>query len=173
MKARRRNIRHKKPYTAGLDQVRITRGPTGADIAYAEENVGGVHLVMTAAEQTALTDEQILEIHNWCIEAQQASRNSHEWVAVEVPPGTPQVKRDRKTGHILPRGDVLRCYITDGGENEEDPVAIYIDDKEYTLREFGEMLRLYAGWGMRVVFVPEDSVHQAPVIEVRKPKRGQ
>ncbi len=41
MKARRRNIRHKKPYVAGLDQVRITRGPTGADIDYAEENVGG------------------------------------------------------------------------------------------------------------------------------------
>ncbi len=127
---------------------------------------------MTAAEQAALTDEQILEVHNQCIEAQQASRNSHEWVAVEVPLGTPQVKRDRRTGQILPRGDVLRCHITDGGENEEDPVAIYIDDKEYTLREFGEMLRLYAGWGMRVAFVPEDSVHEEPVIDVRKPKRG-
>jgi hypothetical protein len=43
MKSRRRNIRHKKPYVAGMDQVRITRGPTGADIDHAEENVGGVH----------------------------------------------------------------------------------------------------------------------------------
>ncbi|HEY3414844.1 MAG TPA: hypothetical protein VGM51_17550 [Armatimonadota bacterium] len=172
MKARRRKIRHKKPYVAGLDQVRITRGPAGADIEYAEENVGGVQLVMSPAEQAALTDEQILEIHNQCIEAQQASRNSYDWVAVEVPPGTPQLKRDRTTGHILPRGDVLRCHITDGCEDEEDPVAIYIDDEEYTLREFGQMLRLYAGWGMRVVFVPEDSVHEEPAIEVRKSKRG-
>jgi hypothetical protein len=86
MKRRRRNICPKKPYVASVDQVRITRGPTGADIDYAEGNVAGVHLVMTPAEQAALTDEQILEIHNRCIEAQDASRNSCEWVALEVLP---------------------------------------------------------------------------------------
>jgi hypothetical protein len=85
---------------------------------------------MTPAEQAALTDEQILEIHNRCIEAQQASRDSFEWVALEIPPGTPQVKRDRRTGLVLPRGDVLRCHITDCGAGEEDPVAIYIDDED-------------------------------------------
>lgn len=172
MKRRRRRIRPKKPYVASADQVRVTRGPTGADIDYAEENVGGVHLVMTPAEQAALTDEQILEIHNRCIEAQEASQKSYEWVALEVPAGTSQLKRDRKTGHILLRGDVLRCHITDGREEEGDPVAIYIDDEEYSLREFGQMLQTYAGWGMRVVFVPEDSVNEEPVIEVRKPRRG-
>ena len=57
-------------------------------------------------------------------------------------------------------------------KRREDPVAIYIDDEEYTLREFGQMLQMYAGWGMRVVFVPEDAVHEEPAIEVRKPKRG-
>jgi nucleoside-diphosphate-sugar epimerase len=82
------------------------------------------------------------------------------------------VKRDRRTGSILPRGDVLRCHLTDCAANEEDPVAIYIDDEEYTLREFGQMLRMHAGWGMRVVFVPEDSVREEPVIEVRMPKRS-
>lgn len=168
---KRRNIRPKKPYRASLDQVRITRGPHGPEIDYAEENVSGVNLVMTAAEQAALTDEQILEIHNRCIDAQEASRASAEWTAIEVPPGVPQVNRDRRTGHILPRGDVLRCHITDCGPGE-DPVAIYIDDREYTLREFGQMLQTYAGWGMRVVFVPEDSVHEEPIIEVQRPKRG-
>ncbi len=172
MKTRRRRLRRKHPYIAGLDQVRITRGATGVDIDYAEENVGGVHLVMKPEEQAGLSDEQILEIHNRCIEAQEHSRNTHEWTAVEVPPGSPQVKRDHVTGEMLPRGDVLRCHITDDGENTEDPVAIYIDDQEYSLQEFGQMLRVYSGWGMRVVFVPENAVDEEPVVEVRKPKRG-
>jgi hypothetical protein len=62
--------------------------------------------------------------------------------------------------------------VTGGAGNRGDPIAIYIDDEEYSLREFGEMLGTYAGWGMRVVFVPEDEVHDEPVIEVRKPRRG-
>jgi len=70
----------------------------------------------------------------------------------------------------VPRGDVLRCHITDAGSDEDDPVAIYIDDEEYSLREFGQMLRMY-GLGMRLVFVPDDDVHEEPVIEVRQPKR--
>lgn len=49
----------------------------------------------------------------------------------------------------MPCGDVLRCHITECGEGEDGPVAIYIDDKEYSLHEFGELLRMYAGWGMR------------------------
>ena len=71
----------------------------------------------------------------------------------------------------MPRGDVLRCHITHV-VGEDGPVAIYIDDKEYSLREFGEILSVYSGWGMRVVFVPDDEVHEGPVVEVRKPKRG-
>ena len=46
------------------------------------------------------------------------------------------------------------------GQNKEDPVAICIDDQEYSLREFGQMLRLYAGWGMRLVFIPDNGVHE-------------
>jgi hypothetical protein len=71
------------------------------------------------------------------------------------------VKRDRRTGHILPRGDVLRCHITDGSVDEGDPVAIYID-KEYSLCEFDQMLQMCAGWGMRVVFVPETRFTKSP-----------
>ena len=155
-----------------MDQVRITRDADGANIEYAEDNVSGVHLVLDVEKMSAMTDEQILEVHNHCIEAQQASRETFEWVAREVPPGKPQVKRDRRSGQLVPRGDVLRCHITDCGQGEEDLVAIYIDNKEYTVREFGQMLQVYAGWGMRVVFVPEDEVHEEPVIDVRKVKRG-
>lgn len=172
MRRRCRNIRPKRPYVATPDQVRITRDAHGANIEYAEENVSGVSLVLDPEKMAAMTDEQILETHNRCVEAMQTSAATFDWVAVEVPPGTRQVKRDRRSGQLVPRGDVLRCHITDGGVEMDDPVAIYIDDEEYSLREFGQMLSMYAGWGMRVVFVPEGDVHEEPIIEVRKPKRG-
>lgn len=171
MKRRKRPVRPKRPYVAAPDQVRITRDAHGANIDYAEENVSGVHLVLKPEELASMTDKDVLAVHNRCIEAQQASIDSFEWVAVEVPPGTRQVKRDRRTGQLVPRGDVLRCHITHVGD-EDGSVAIYIDDEEYSLREFGEILSMYSGWGMRVTFVPDDEVHEEPEIEVRKPKRG-
>ncbi len=169
---RKRPVRPKRPYIATPDQVRITRNAHGAVIDYAEENVSSVRLRISTGDVATMTDEEVLAVHNQCIGAQEASAAAFEWVAVEVPPGTPQVKRDRRSGRLVPRGDVLRCHITDGSEVEGDPVAIYIDDQEYTLREFGEVLSMYAGWGMRVAFVPDDEVYEEPAIEVRKPKRG-
>lgn len=169
---RERSVRPKRPYVATPDQVRITRDRSGANIDYAEENVSGVYLELRPDELASMTDEEILAVHNRCIEAQEASMAADEWVAVEVPPGDPQLERDGGTGQLLPRGDVLRCHITDAGVDEDDPVAIYIDDEEYSLREFGKILQVHAGWGMRITFVPEDRVHEEPAIEVRKPERG-
>jgi hypothetical protein len=169
---RKRPVRPKRPYIATLDRVRITRDAHGAVIDYAEENVSAVQLLISTGDVTTMTDEEILAVHNRSIAAQEASMASSEWIALEVPPGTSQVKRDRRSGRLVPRGDVLRCHITDGGVAQGDPVAIYIDEEEYSLHEFGEILSMYAGWGMRVVFVPDFEVHDEPVIEVRKPKRG-
>ena len=169
---RGRALRPRAPFVAAPEQVRITRDAHGALIEYAEENVSSVHLVLSPQKMASMTDEQILDLHNRCIEAQQALADSFDWVAREVPPGTRQVRRDRRTGTLVPRGDVLRCHVTDVRDPEEGPVAIYIDDEEYSLREFGEVLSAYAGWGMRVTFVPDDEVHQEPDIEVRKPKKG-
>ena len=36
--------------------------------------------------------------------------------------------------------------------------------------QFGKLLTTYAGWGMRIEFVPEDKLHRRPVHEVREPK---
>jgi len=65
------------------------------------------------------------------------------------------------------RGDVLRCIIDDAGPNGE--VTIHIDDQELSLREFGRLLRVHAGWGMRIAFVPEEFVTENPTVKVRKP----
>ena len=67
----------------------------------------------------------------------------------------------------MPRGRVLRCHIKDD-ENRE--TVIYIDDREFNLTEFGGLLRFFAGWGMRITFVPEDKVTEQPKIEVHEPE---
>ena len=47
---------------------------------------------------------------------------------------------------------------------------IYIDDRAFDLAEFDGLLRFFAGWGMRITFVPEDEVTEQPKIEVREPE---
>jgi hypothetical protein len=54
-------------------------------------------------------------------------------------------------------------------EDGRRPV-IEIDDREFTLEEFGTMLTTYSGWGMRIVFVPEGDLKKPPVIVVREPE---
>jgi hypothetical protein len=66
----------------------------------------------------------------------------------------------------VPRGHVLRCVIHDEGRR---PV-IEIDDREFTLEEFGTMLTTYSGWGMRIVFVPDSGLEKSPDIEVGEPE---
>jgi hypothetical protein len=35
--------------------------------------------------------------------------------------------------------------------------------------EFGTLLLTHGGWGMRIVFVPDDRLDEEPEIEVREP----
>ena len=74
-----------------------------------------------------------------------------------------------KTTTKAPRGDVLRCIIDDGGPDGE--VVVHIDDQELSLREFGRLLRVHAGWGMRIAFVPEEFISENPKVEIRKPEQ--
>ena len=65
-----------------------------------------------------------------------------------------------------PRGAVLRCLVED---DENGQLVVGIDDQELSLEEFGRMLTTYAGWGMRIEFVPDDQLHRRPALEVREP----
>ena len=49
-------------------------------------------------------------------------------------------------------------------------MTIEIDDQELTLAEFGRMLSVDAGWGMRIAFVPEEYLSEHPAVEVREPE---
>ena len=62
----------------------------------------------------------------------------------------------------------MRCIIS---ADREHFAVIHIDDKELSLREFGRMLAVYSGWGMRIAFVPDELAHEQPKVAVRTPKR--
>ena len=88
---------------------------------------------------------------------------------LEEPLGEKQIDCHENSDQWVSRRDVLRCIIDDGGPDGE--VTIHIDDKELSLAEFGRMLTVHAGWGMRIAFVPEEFISENPKIEIRKPKR--
>jgi hypothetical protein len=50
--------------------------------------------------------------------------------------------------------------------------TIIIDDHELSLQEFGRLLSVFNGWGMRITFVDNDRLFDNPVIEVKDPDEG-
>jgi len=120
-----------------------------------------------------MTDEEILLLFNRTIAAQIRHRDElGEYVAIEIPVGSPQVEyHPDYANQWSPRGGVLRCYIEDGGGEDGLLSVVYVDDQEFTWDEFGKMLCTYAGWGMRIVFVPDDELDHRPKVVVREPDR--
>ncbi len=160
-------MRLKKLIRASFDQVRITRQGTTAIIQFADETIGGVNLTI-GEDIHGMTDRDILELHNDIISAQEQSLRDWDNTVFEIPPAKPQIKFSRDSGQWVPQGEVLRCIIHD---NEHREPVFEIDGKELSLGEFGRMLVVYAGWGMRIAFVPEELVHEQPKIQVRAPRQ--
>lgn len=160
----------KRPYVATLDQVRITRGEDEAIIEYKEPGVSATHLRLGTCVGK-MTDQQILDSFNETIVARDLARAQYEHVAIEIPPGKPQIDYFDRGDQWTPRGDVLRCVISDDGL-EKGP-TIHIDEHELSWGEFGRLLKTCSGWGMRVTFVPDDELDHAPKIEVRDPTEGE
>jgi hypothetical protein len=153
-----------------LDEVRITRRGQTVEFEYADEAMGGMSLHV-GVDVEAMSDDDLLEKHNQTVQAMEAAAAAYEHVAVEVPIGRPQIRYFELGDQWTPRGHVVRCVVHDGALDAE--VTIEIDDRELSLREFGRLLSTYAGWGMRLVFVPDDSIHEDPIIEVREPEDPQ
>ena len=160
-------MRPKKPTHVLIDQVRITRDGETATIDHADPNLSGAHLTI-GPQIAAMTDADIVAMYNDVLDSQWGLLQEWDKTVVEEPPGEPQIDYHKNSDQWAPRGEVLRCIVHDGGPNGE--VIIHIDDKELSLREFGRLLSVYAGWGMRIAFVPEEFVTENPKVKIRKPK---
>lgn len=163
-------MRRKRPRIARMDQVRISRNGEEAIIESRDAVFETTHLRI-GPEVTGMTDEEILILFNQVIAAGIRHRDElGEYVAIEIPGGSSQVVHHPGTvNQWAPRGGVLRCTIDDGGGDDGSLPVISIDDQEFSWDEFGRMLCTHAGWGMRLIFVPDDELEQVPKIAVREP----
>lgn len=162
-------MRRRRPHVASLDEVKISRHGQEAVIEYTDERIWTTHLKL-GPEVQSMTDQQILDRWNDLVRAQEEAREEYVHVAVEIPPGKPQIEYFDMGYQWTPRGDVLRCVIDDGGPGGEP--TIHIDERELSWEEFGRLLTTWAGWGVRIVCVPDDELHLVPRIEVREPEEG-
>lgn len=156
--------------TVTLDEVKISRDGDYAIFDYKDPGMGGGMRLKVGPRVTKMTLGELLELHNDIVREQiaMAARYKHE--AVEIV-GRPQIEYSRQTCQWETRGDVLRCVITCRDLDAREP-AFDFDGKELSLREFGAMLLSHEGWGMRIVFVPEDELHKTPKIKVGTRKKG-
>ena len=159
-------MRKQAPRRASLDEVKITREGEMAVIEHADPNVS-VARVNVGSQLQTMSDAAVLDLFNAMMDAQENLAAEFDSTAVEIPPGKPQVRFVEDSAQWVPRGRVLRCHIED---DENGETVIYIDDRAFDLAEFDGLLRFFAGWGMRITFVPEDQVTEQPKIEVREPE---
>ena len=159
-------MRFKKSCVARLDEVLISREGDTAVITYKDKTIATVNLRIGPG-LGKMSDQEILDVHNDIIHAQRKMAANYENVVIEIPERSPQIEYSRRCDQWVPRGDVVRCEISDGGPDGE--ATVIIDDRELSLREFGRLLTTRAGWGIRIAFVPDDRLCENPRIEVREP----
>jgi hypothetical protein len=162
-------MRKRRPAVASLNEVEITREGDDAVIEYKDPEIATTYFHV-GPSLCDMSDQEILDEFNAVLTADAEAAAAYEHVAIEIPEGRPQIRYFAPGDQWVPRGGVLRCVIDDGGPGGE--AVIFVDDQPLTLAEFGRLLCTYAGWGMRIAFVPEDAVAQSPLVEVREPEEG-
>jgi hypothetical protein len=107
-KYRRVPMRLKRPHIATLDEVVITREDDGTVIAYKDRTVQTTHFQLGPGVH-GMTDREILDRFNEDIRATEALAAAYQHVAVEIPPGPPQIAYLSLGDQWTPWGDVLRA----------------------------------------------------------------
>jgi hypothetical protein len=162
-------MRMHKPRRASLDEVRITREGETAIIENADGSVSTTHLKI-GSQIGSMSDAAILNLFNLLVATQEEMAAEFDNRVIEIPLGRPQISYMESADQWVPRGQVLHCHIDD---DENGELVVHIDDQELRLQEFGRLLRTYAGWGMRITFVPDDRLTEEPEVEVREPDANQ
>jgi len=162
-------MRKRRPPVASLDEVTIRREGDDAIIDFHDPTIATTHFRIGPSVRR-LTDRQILNRFNRIVAADQKVGRVRRHVAIEIPAGRPQIRYFPAADQWAPRGGVLRCVIDDSGPDGE--AIVHVDDQSLSLPEFGRLLCTYAGWGVRITFVPEEELALAPRIEVCDPEDG-
>lgn len=152
--------------------MRISRDREQATIEYHDPTIATAHLKI-GPQVHRMTDEEILLLFNRTVAAQIRTRDElGEYIAIELPAGSPQVEYHPGTvNQWSRRGGVLRCSIDEGGGDDGSLPVVRIDERDFSWDDFGKMLCTYAGWGMRIVFVPDDELEQTPKVVVQTPEK--
>jgi hypothetical protein len=161
-------MKRRQTYLVRLGEVRLIRNGDVVEIHYPESDIPVTHLTIGHRLAT-MTDQEVIDIWNDGLRAKAELAAEYNHVAVEIPLGSPQMEYHELSGQWVPRGDVLRCLVND--DQDRMPV-IEIDDHELTWEQFAKLVVVYAGWGMRITFVPDDEIHRHPRVEVREPKHS-
>ncbi len=102
--------------------------------------------------------------------ADEGTRVGHAYVAVEVPPGRPQLAWFERDDRVEARGDVVRAEILDLPPERGHPSPVLaIDGDVVSWADLGEVVATRAGSGLRLAFVPVVELDVASVIAVVDP----
>jgi len=81
----------RRPHPASPDELNITRDGDYVIIAYADNSVATTQFQLGRERIATMTDDEIIAVWNEHLEARDAAMASYEHIAVEVPPGRPQI----------------------------------------------------------------------------------
>ena len=158
-------MRLRRPPQATIDQVHISRDGEYAIIEHADTAYGTTRLLLGPMLKN-MSDAEVLEVFNEIIAAQDASVADPANRPVEIPRGRPQIEWLEDLQQWSARGHVLKCEVSD---DEDGNLVVHVDDKELDAEAFLQLIRPFAGWGMRITFMDESQIHEEPEVIVRDP----
>ena len=107
-------MRLKKPTRVFINQVRITREGNDAIIDHADAGIAGTRLTI-GSDIATMTDREVVDAFNGILAAQEQLLAEWDKTVTEEPLGEKQIDYHEDSDQWVPRGDVLRCIIDDGG----------------------------------------------------------
>lgn len=161
-------IKHR---VVSLSEVKITRNGDTANIDYSDPAMGGGMNLKVGPKLAKMTDLEVIEMHNDMILEMEELREEHPFVAIEITEGKPQIEYSKQCSQWCARGDILRCCIESSEESGHIPV-IEIDGQRLSWMDFGKLVSTHEGWGMRVMFVPDDEIDKTPAIAIQESGGG-
>jgi hypothetical protein len=156
----------KPHYQVRLGEVRFVRNGEWLQVQYPEPDIPSYHFHLGPG-LVNLTEQELVDIWNDHLRTMPSPTADYKQLAIEDPMGSPQAEAEAGSGQPVLRREVVRCAIHDNADNM--PV-IEIDGRKLSWEEFGKLIVTYAGWGMRIAFVPDDELHHEPETEVREPE---